>query len=175
MPGSIRENDTFVRHFVAENNIGLVLDVGTGQGTYSDLLKNQVEVIDGIEVWKPYIEQYDLNAKYDALWEMDARKFDFSPDSNGLGDPYDLVIFGDVLEHMTREESMALWYRAGKHARYCMLSVPIVHYPQGAEFGNPHEVHVQEHLTPEAIRADYGPFEAEALYNYTGTFIRRFN
>lgn len=172
MPGSIRENDQFVREFVANNNIQNVLDVGVGQGTYSDLIRNQVTAIDGIEVWEPYVEQFDLVSKYDALYVADARSK--LKEFVGPYKVFDLVIFGDVLEHMTEDEAKNLWDVAGMISRWGLISVPIVHYPQGAEGGNPYEVHVQEHLTPEHIRAKFGPFIKEALYPWTGTFIREF-
>jgi hypothetical protein len=66
---------------------------------------------------------------------------------------------------------MECWNRARQTAKYVMMSVPIIHYPQGPEKGNPHEVHVQEHLTPNMIRDDYGPFVADWCYKVTGTFI----
>ena len=178
MPGSIRENDQFVREFVFNNHVNTALDVGAGQGTYFDLLHDLVPGgLDGIEVWQPYIEQYDLRNKYVWLYEGDARtEIDLVIERYATLPKkfYDLVIFGDVLEHMTEAESLELWKKASQIARYGLISVPIVHYPQDAVGGNPYEVHVQEHLTPEHIRATFGPFDHEALYPWTGTFIKRF-
>lgn len=172
MPYSADENSSDVLNFVIENNIKKVLDVGPGAGRYSDLLRGHVELIVGIEVWEPYIEQFHLRDKYDSVANMDIRDVP----SFFYGD-YDLVIFGDVLEHMSRDEARAVWTKAGcsdKYGRFGLISVPIIHYPQGAEFGNPYEVHVQEHMHPEDIRKDYGPFVFEREYEVTGTFIKRF-
>jgi hypothetical protein len=85
------------------------------------------------------------------------------------------VIFGDVLEHMSEEDSLAVWADAKHYAKAGLISVPVIHYPQGAEYGNPYEVHVQEHLTPDHLSKTYGPFDDEAVYEITGTFIKRFN
>ena len=53
-----------------------------------------------------------------------------------------------------------------------MLSVPIIHFPQGELWNNPYEVHQQEHLHPEDLERDYGPFVARLEYQITGTFIK---
>lgn len=176
MPGSVRENDHFVQTFVDTHHVSSILDVGTGQGTYADLLMGRADRIDGIEVWKPYIRDYDLNEKYSYLWHADARKI-LSALAEDVLDvkAYDLVIFGDVMEHMTKEEALTCWDDAGKIATWGLISVPIIHYPQGAEGGNPYEVHVQDHLTPERVREMFGPFEYEMVYNITGTFVKRFS
>ena len=169
MPGSIRENDNDVIKFVKESNIKTVLDIGAGRGTYGSLLREHVDTIDAIEIWEPYISEFGLENIYDSVQLMDFR--DYAVDT---GKRYDLIIFGDVLEHMSREESLQSWAVASYIARYGLISVPIIHYPQGAEFGNPYEVHVQEHLEPEDIRKDYGPFILDKVYKVTGTFIREF-
>lgn len=171
MPGSVRENDGFVRSLVTQNGIRSVLDVGAGRGTYFDILGPLVRTIDGIEVWQPYIDEFGLHSKYSTLFVGDAREV-----ISKIGDKvYDLVVFGDVLEHMSREDALTIWSEAARIARWGLISVPIIHYPQGAEFGNPYEVHVQDHLHPEDLRDDYGPFEVEAVYSITGTFVKRFD
>lgn len=169
MPGSARENDADVIAFVEDHDIASVLDIGAGKGTYGSLLKPYVGVIDAVEVWEPYINEFNLRYVYDDILLADVRDLvedDFLD--------YDLVVFGDVLEHMSREDSLAVWSKAASMARYGLISVPIIHYPQGPEFGNPYEVHVQEHLHPEDIRKDYGPFIFEREYEITGTFIKEF-
>jgi predicted TPR repeat methyltransferase len=169
MPGSIRENDADVIKFVQENNIKRVLDVGTGRGTYSDLLREHVDFILGVEIWEPYIEEFNLHSKYDKLVNDDIRTW-----PSFFYEGYDLVIFGDVLEHMTSHESRVVWTKASS-AKFGLISVPIVHYPQGEQFGNPYEEHVQEHMHPEDIRKFYGPFVFDKEYEITGTFIRDFS
>lgn len=168
MPGSARENDEFVRDWVKKNDVRHVLDMGAGRGTYSDLLRDIVETIDAVEIWQPYIDEFDLHNKYDAVYNDDIRGFTTD------GNHYDLVIFGDVLEHMTEPEALHVWTAAMDYSKAGLISVPIIHYPQGAEYGNPHEVHVQEHLTPDHVMETYGPFGDVAVYDITGTFIRRF-
>lgn len=166
MPGSRRENDADVREFIATHNIKTVLDVGPGRGTYARVLDGLDLEMDCVEIWGRYLTRYQLDTKYRHAWVHDVRQWaDFD---------YDLVIFGDVLEHMTRDQSLEVWRRCGLQARYGMISVPIVHYPQGESHGNPYEAHVQEHVHATDVRVDYGPFILDREYQVTGTFIRKF-
>ena len=168
MPFSERENDEEVLTFVKNNNIKRVLDVGAGSGTYSELLRQHVDFIVGVEIWEPYIGRFNLASKYDKVINEDIRGW-----PSFFYESYDLVIFGDVLERMTKAESMAVWTKAHQ-AKFGLISVPIIHYPQGEVFGNPYEEHVQEHMRPEDIRKYYGPFVFEREYEITGTFIKEF-
>lgn len=170
MPGSIRENDEFVKRVVLEIiRPDSILDVGPGMGTYSDLLRPLCDTWEfvAIEAWAPYIDEFNLTSKYDFVYLRDVRHHvDFA---------YDLVIFGDVLEHMSLEDAKKVWRWTGKQAGWGMISVPIIHYPQGEEYGNPYEVHVQDHLTVEDIEEHFGPFDYKEVYDVTATFFRRFN
>lgn len=168
MPQSIRENDADVIKFVEGHDIKTVLDVGAGRGIYGEMLRPYVDRIDAVEVWKPYISEFDLPKIYDSVVVQDIRYMPM-PDTT-----YDLIVFGDVLEHMGADESKMVWKWAAHFCKYGLISVPIIHWPQGAENGNPYEVHVQEHMTSKQIRRDFGPFVFERNYNVTGTYIKRF-
>lgn len=122
-----------------------VVDVGPGVGTYAKLLHDlPIARMIGIEAWEPYIETYRLGEYYDEIIVGDAREVDFPP--------CDVVIFGDVLEHMTREDGVRLWQRAAEIAKLAeYLSIPIVHYPQHEIEGNPYEVHVEEDWSHAAV------------------------
>jgi 2-polyprenyl-3-methyl-5-hydroxy-6-metoxy-1,4-benzoquinol methylase len=122
-----------------------VLDVGAGAGTYYDALsKAKIFVnIDAVEIWKPYIEEFDLASKYENVYNVDVRDHD---DFN-----YDVVIFGDILEHMTEEEALEVWGKVSRQAKNAVIAIPIIHYHQPAINGNPYEAHVTEDWTPEKV------------------------
>lgn len=169
MPGSVRENDQFVRDFVQTHGIYKILDVGAGSGTYARLLEDLPVVLDAIEAWEPYINEYNLNMFYRDVHLVDVRDTEIL---KAFAKNYDLVIFGDILEHMSEEDSVRVWSEAGS-ARWRLASVPVIHYPQGAECGNPFEVHVQEHLTEPKMEELFGPFDYSKVFDITGTFIKR--
>ncbi len=113
-----------------------VLDIGPGVGTYAKLLAGpQVSRLTGIEIFEPYVHTYRLRDYYDEIIIGDVREVDLPA--------ADVVILGDVAEHMTEEAALDLWQRASAAARKAVfLSIPIIHYPQGSIEGNPHEHHV---------------------------------
>lgn len=123
-----------------------VLDVGPGAGAWRRTLG---PVLPGarwtaLEIWAPYVERFELAELYDAVEVADAR--DWQPP--GI---YDLAIFGDVVEHMTKAEALAMLARIPW--RMALVSVPIVPYPQGPSEGNPYEAHVATWSHREALDA----------------------
>ncbi len=167
MPYSARENDADVIDFVSKYNIREVLDIGPGSGTYAKLLRD-IDAIDCIEIWEPYVEEFALKSLYREVRVGDAR--------DGLDDGlrYDLIIFGDVLEHMTPEDALDAWTEASYLGSWGLISLPIIHWPQGAHEGNPYEEHIQDHIDVDDLKRDFGPFDIEHQYEMTGTFIKRF-
>lgn len=121
-----------------------ILDVGAGAGTYSDLLRKHVSVdmFDAMEVWEPYIKAYNLDKKYDYVWNYDVRTVGYH-DSMIYG-AWDIVIFGDVLEHMTKDEAkkVILNFANADGSDNIIISFPILHLEQGPYEGNPYETHV---------------------------------
>ena len=130
---------------VKELNISTVLDVGAGSGTYSDFFRANglTLTMTAVEVWQPYIDEFDLFSKYRDVWREDIR--------NHKNFDYDLVIFGDILEHMTKEDALSVWERVSLQAGYAVIAIPIIHYHQGEINGNPYEKHVKEHWTHEEV------------------------
>lgn len=143
MPTSSKEGKQEIVEWCRNlKNINLILDIGAGKGTYINLLKKRKLFREahwtGIEAWAPYVTQYNLNEVYDTLINNDVRKVDF----NNLH--FDLIFMGDVLEHMTKDEAILLVNVLSKISKYCIISIPIVHYPQDEIFNNPFEKHIKD-------------------------------
>ncbi len=126
-----------------------VLDIGPGVGTYAKLLAGPgLSHITGVEIWEPYVHTYRLHQYYDEIILGDAREVDFPE--------VDVVVMGDVAEHMTEPEALDLWERATAAARLAIyLSIPIIHYPQGSIEDNPHEHHVVDDWNHERVLASF--------------------
>lgn len=137
MPSSMTEGKDWMREQIKRLAPARVLDVGPGLGTYFDLAAESGQHWEAVEIWEPYVEQYALRERYATVLVEDVRQHDWSRDT------WDLGIFGDVVEHMTRVDALAVWNAALAHSAYLLLSIPIVPYPQGAAEGNPFEVHVE--------------------------------
>jgi hypothetical protein len=136
MPYSSSEGKAWLISRIVEANPSVIVDIGAGSGTYSKhlrhLLKNSMFI--AMEVWEPYVSGYFLDQEYHRVIIGDVRETPIPP--------CNAVILGDVLEHMGVEEACAVWDRCRQLSEHVFLSLPIVEYPQGEEFGNPHEKHV---------------------------------
>jgi hypothetical protein len=164
------ENKPWAQQKIIELKPTTVLDVGAGQGTYLNLIRDGLGagvIVNAVEVWQPYIDEFNLLNRYDKLFPIDVR------DMTNFG--YDLVILGDVLEHMSESDALILWERISKQAKYAMISIPIVHYHQDAINGNPYEVHVEEDWTVEKVLEKFSHIVEHNKFEVTGTFIAEFN
>lgn len=155
-----------------------ILDIGVGSGTYAHPWQHSAirPYMVGIEAWEPYVDRFDLRSKYDYLIVKDVRKLRYAEWPRT-----DIVILGDVLEHMDRVDAIKVWTKATAAARKAVyLSIPIVPCPQGPEHGNPFEEHVVPNWTHEWVMATFpciswhwlgavvGRYEAD-MEKYRGT------
>ena len=152
MPFSDSRGKNYIVQWVKEKkDIKSRVDIGPGAGTYPNLFKETNNLFRdakwaAVEAWKPYIAEYNLEDKYDIVYNEDARTFDWS-----VVKDFDLAIFGDVLEHMTKEEAQSLVNSALDTCKYVIISIPIKYMAQGAEHGNPFEIHVKPDWTHEEV------------------------
>jgi len=126
--------------FQSDENI---LDVGPGSGTYSQLVTFP---IDCLEIFPPYIDMFKLHEKYRTVFTGDILLFDTTT--------YDYIIFGDVIEHLLIEQAQSLLQHLHEQGKRFLVAVPY-RFPQQEEFGNIHETHHQDDLTPEIMLARY--------------------
>lgn len=163
------ENKPWALEKIKEINPKTVLDCGAGAGTYLDLIKANLgykTIVVGVEAWNPYIIKYDLEDRYDILYPIDIRDM--------ASFQYDLVILGDILEHMPESDAIMLWNRISEEAKYALISIPIIHYEQGAINDNPYEVHVEEDWSTEKILQKFSNIVEYKEFSQTGVFIAKF-
>jgi hypothetical protein len=130
-----------------------VLDVGAGSGCYGEMLKGHFQQIDALEIFEPYVEMFQLKSKYDNVLIGNIMDFDFCE--------YDLIIMGDVLEHLSVSDAQKIIYDVEHNMQAVLVAVPYM-YVQGTEFNNVHETHLQPDLTPEVMASRYP--ELQLLY-----------
>lgn len=152
MPYSDAEGKDATLAWYREIEPRTVIDVGAGSGTYARLMRGdgpQEGRWTAVEGWEPYVARFGLEDLYDAVVVADARR---------LVAPFyraDLVIAGDVLEHMPRADAVRLLGKARANAAHLIVSVPVLHLDQGAVYGNPLEEHV-DHWSADQMRAELG-------------------
>lgn len=147
-----------------------IIDVGAGAGTWHAYLRHLYRgaTWTAIEIWEPYVSRFGLKTRYNDVIVADVRELDPLPDA-------DLWIFGDVLEHMPDTDAVAVWDRARRVARWLVINMPVLDYPQGEVDGNPHEAHLYQWNTREVL-ARFGGIvaHAEPMPGSTvGAFIAR--
>ena len=126
-----------ILHLAWEVKPHRILDIGPGHGKASVLLREYVgsppiERIDAVEGWEPYIADFDLDALYDAVWSQDAATL-----TQDQLTPYDLVLMCDVIEHMGREDALALLARI--HGRVIVCTpVDFFDNPEGLPWTETH-------------------------------------
>lgn len=137
MPTSSTEHKQLIKRWYDKLAPLTVVDIGPGQGTYAKLCKGKRSHWVGIEAWAPYVDQFNLNALYDEIVISDIRHTDLKSIHAGP----DLVIIGDVLEHMNREDAIAVTYKLLGWGKHVLISVPLRHRDQHAVHGNWFETH----------------------------------
>jgi hypothetical protein len=126
----------------------------------------------GIEAYYPYIKQFSLNLSYDKIIVADARYVNWGKLSlMTMG--FDVALCGDVLEHMSVEESMEVFRGAQSCSENLIMSIPIVPFPQGDIGGNPFETHVVEDWTFDKVVHTFGPPYKHFKGDYIGAFWYR--
>ena len=147
--------------------VGTVLDVGAGQGTYFDYLAHNMPGYSWIalEAFEPYVETYGLREKYDDVIVGDFREFSFIDT-----DEVDIVFLGDVLEHMSKEDALECVNKAKHRSTLTVISIPIGDWPQEAVNDNPFEEHRSTWSVRDAMDVFGRPNAFQTLEEDIGVF-----
>lgn len=125
------------------------LDVGSCDGNWQSRLGDYL-IMDAVEIWQANIDYHKLNDRYRECWCKDIADFEY--------EHYDLILFGDVIEHMSVEQAQKAIEYARTRCKEMIIAVPFL-YRQGPMYGNQYERHIQEDLTPEIFSERYPGFE----------------
>jgi len=150
MPTSLTYLDAQVTDWLLKRLPGdaAILDVGPGAGKWGKILRPSWPAVDALEIHKPYVSKYDLQSIYRSVrvgdvcaWPMDGAR-------------YDLAFFGDVLEHLSAKDGMAVVEML--HAmNIVVLAIVPYNWKQGAIDGVAAERHLQADLNDEAMAVRY--------------------
>ena len=100
-----------------------VVDMGCGSGEYGEMIAGCLEdcTVIGVEIYEPYLRAFpNLKKYYSKVILGDIRDEIHENDIYG-----DLIIFGDVLEHLPKEDVHPLLREAVKKFGYIMITSPI--------------------------------------------------
>ncbi len=150
MPTSDHRHLSTVLHFAIALRPKKVLDIGIGNGTYGYMIRQYLDI--GEErikpkEWELQIDGMDIYEGYrNPIWEYFYNSVTIG-DMRQLIDKvkdntYDLLLFNDVLEHVTLDDAHTLLDKALKKAKVVITTTPNREYPQGAWGGNEAETHL---------------------------------
>ncbi len=129
-----------------------VLDVGAGDGIYGWLLHVKFDMT-AIDVYQKAVEHLIKLSIYRSVSQSDIRS-----GYRWIWGYYNLIILGDIIEHMTVADAQGVIKNCEENSDYVLIAVPYM-YEQGALYGNQAEVHLQPDLTPEIFDERYPGYE----------------
>lgn len=146
-----------------------VLDVGPGAAAYQALLDKFLNIknIDCVEIYEPNVKYYEYEKYYSNVYNCDILDFEFTPGTEK--EKYDLIIMGDILEHIKLEDAKALIKKLLTKC-YCLLIQVPYNYPQGPEYGNKWEEHLQPDLNPSNFLERYPDLNLLVNNNKCGVY-----
>jgi len=127
-----------------------ILDIGVGFGRWGMLSREFLELwnnrtnsiewkvkIDGVEVFDKNIEGWH-NYFYNNIYNVDAYDYVMKTE-----DKYDLIIFGDVLEHFEKEKAIEIIKRCLEFGKYILINLPLgTSWKQDDLYNNIYEKHL---------------------------------
>ena len=159
-----------IKNFIFNNfpSGSIILDVGAGGGTYVALInEGKWYTMDAVEIYKPtadYIKPFYRNVFNQNICDFTAWK-DIK---------YDLVIFGDVLEHLNVEDAIRVLERAKCYAKHIIISVPFLRAQDAKDTESPdnlNETHLQPDLTKDIFNQRYPGFYTLTCDENNGVFF----
>ena len=141
-----------------------VLDVGAGEGTYYNLLSDYFTEMEAVEVFKPNIENYDLMKKYKKVYNADIKDLKYFK--------YDIIIFGDIIEHLEVNEAQEVLKYAYDRCEEMIVAVPYK-LEQGIVEDNVYEIHKQADLTNEIVLERYPMLKLLYKNDKYGYYIKK--
>lgn len=132
MPTSNWQNISYNIEFIRKINPQTILDVGVGFGRWGILMREFLEVwddgnykgdwkrkIDGVEIFPEYLKDYH-SYFYNNIYQQDAYNFLRETENK-----YDLINFGDVIEHFTKNKAYEIMKLALEKGKYSIVNIPI--------------------------------------------------
>ncbi|MFA5404146.1 MAG: class I SAM-dependent methyltransferase [Ignavibacteria bacterium] len=126
------QNISYCIEIIRRINPRTILDVGAGFGRWGFLSREFLEIwddcnysdnwkrkIDAVEIFDKYVKPYH-SYFYDNVYIENAIDFINKQESN-----YDLIICGDIIEHLEKKEGKEFIDGCLKHSRYLMINIPI--------------------------------------------------
>jgi trans-aconitate methyltransferase len=127
MAHSVEEGKGFFRdwltHFAKPLNFSRFLDIGCGSGIYGKITRQVFPKaqIDAVEIFPDYVNRYNLHRIYDGIVIGDIKNRDII---QGIAE-YDLIILGDVLEHLEAYDAVSVVAELSYKSKFIWCALPL--------------------------------------------------
>lgn len=137
---SIKKGRHYLVDWIILINPKHIFEFGVGAGNLARAIKdkNNSIVIDGCDCFAPAVEYHLKNnsSPYSSIIHKDMRNIDFCH----INKKYDMVLFGDSMEHIPERDARMILN--GLSCPAIGIRIPVGAYPQGAKYGNKDEAHL---------------------------------
>jgi len=168
MPVSLNQGKDLIEAWLTKHlgEYFSMADFGAGAGWYGKKVKEVAPFVHctAVEAFEPYVEKYNLRKIYDQVIVGDIRDVVF--------EQQDLMIFGDVLEHLPKKYVRPLITNSLAISKFIIVSIPVGPMPQGPVFGNSYEEHLGTWSWAELCDV-FKDFEIIERYKDIGVFINK--
>lgn len=156
--GSYWANRPIIMDIIRSRKPKSILDIGVGSGFYGEMIRRDLPDVKliGLEPFDYHNPRWDC---YDFIHKVDVRTW--RAGKTDCVEFFDLILMIDVIEHMSKEEGLALLERLPGPV---LVSTPW-HYEQGPD-ENPLQAHVSEWTL-----ADFAGFPFIDYSNYLSAII----
>lgn len=155
------ETISFITEFCPDKT-SRILDVGPGRGIYNILLRKEGYTnFDAVEIYLPYIEKFELHKFYQRVFHCNIVDFEY--------EHYDIIIMGDVIEHLRVREAQKIIKYAQHHCNLLIVAVPYKLKQIGSQLDGSGD-HRQPDLTREIFMDRYPGFSLLVDNHQLGVF-----
>lgn len=152
------------------------MDIGCGAGAYGKIIREvfgKEVAVDAVEIYAEYINRHGLNSIYNRVIVDDVMH------AWPMFYPYELIIVGDILEHLEKEKAIKLIECLKSKCRFIWVALPMkvegrlwsrgYNQSEGEYQENPFEKHLHEWTYAE-IQQEFKPLWI-VPYLMTGCFL----
>jgi predicted TPR repeat methyltransferase len=179
MPVSTASHLSYCLEAIIPMMPGSVLDLGCGYGTWGFLLRTHLDVfygriaphewrtrIVGVELFEPYIQAHQRHL-YSEIRIADIR------DVAEEDEPFDVIIAGDVIEHLDKADGERVVERMYARAqRALVVNIPLgPNWEHPEEYGNPGELHRSVWEPPDFLQYPGVQQIYDAGFGHYGVFV----
>jgi len=169
MPFSNQEHDEkcldLVEDYFRDKKELRFLDVGPGAGKWQIKINQRFNnaKIEGCEIFPKYVEKHNLREKYNKIHISNILDFEWE------NEYYNVVILGDILEHLTIEDANKLLNKCKSKGALTIVQVPWA--SSGDSYGeNEYKECVQKDLSPQVMSSRYPSLEYITCNELSGAY-----